>query len=613
MTEETIFVAALERHDAAERQAYLDQACAGDAALRRRIEALLRSHEGTDAFLQRPILEQLAGTIVGASAEEKYESVLRQLEPPSQPNTLGRLKHYEMREILGQGAFGTVFKAFDERLQRIVAVKVLAPRLAASDLARERFTREARAAAAIRHDNVINIYAVEDEPIPYLVMEYIDGPTLQEKLDRHGPLPLPEVLRIGAQTAAGLAAAHKQGLVHRDIKPSNILLENGVERVKITDFGLARPSAGGSLTQKGVVAGTPEFMSPEQALGEPVDARSDLFSLGSVLYALCAGASPFAGGSVVAILKKVCEETPAPLHERNPAVPPTLAADISRLLAKQPTARFASATEVSERLFRLLAQLQGETLEREPVQRQAPVKPIARSKPWRLLAGLALAGLACVLIIWLVVQPPWQPVGVPGANAPAPVANVRKTWPADALKQGEVYPALLPELGRLADGVPHARVALLGKGPFLHRDHGPNSEVAAVAYSADGKVLASTNARHDPGTKSFAGWEVMLWEADTGKPLRQIGTHAAPVHALAFSPEGRLLVTGCRDGTVKVWDADTGKEQRNLEGLAPGLVRGVAWSPDGRWIAACAVEADERVLVWEAATGKKKLACNQHR
>jgi serine/threonine-protein kinase len=201
------------------------------------------------------------------------------------PASLGRLGPYEVSEILGRGGFGVVLKAFDPALGRAVAIKVLAPQLATSAAARSRFAREARAAAAVVHENVVAIHAVDSwNSLPYLVMPCIAGQSLQERVDRDGPTDLKAILRIGIQTAQGLAAAHSQGLVHRDVKPSNILLENGVERVKLTDFGLARAVDDASLTQSGVVAGTPQYMSPEQARGEPVDHRSDLFSLGSVLY-----------------------------------------------------------------------------------------------------------------------------------------------------------------------------------------------------------------------------------------------------------------------------------------------------------------------------------------
>jgi hypothetical protein len=189
-------------------------------------------------------------------------------------------------------------------------------------------------------------------------MQFIHGPTLQKKLERTGQLSLKEILRIGLQIAEGLAAAHRQGLVHRDVKPANILLENGVERVKITDFGLARAGDDASLTQSGVVAGTPLYMSPEQANGLPVDFRSDLFSLGSVLYAMCTGRPPFRAPSPLAVLKRVCEATPRPIGEINPELPPWLGNLLTRLHAKAPADRFASAQEVADLLARHLAELQ---------------------------------------------------------------------------------------------------------------------------------------------------------------------------------------------------------------------------------------------------------------
>jgi len=312
MTEREIFLAALEKDDPTERAAYLDQACGADAPLRQRVEALLRSHERAAQFMEVPVVEQLAGDGGG----------LDFLAPSQKPGSLGCLGHYEALEVVGRGGMGVVFRAFDTKLHRVVAIKALAPQLATSSAARQRFVREARAAAAVTHDNVLAIHAVEDQsPVPYLVMQFIDGPTLQKKLDRTGQLPLKEILRIGLQIAEGLAAAHRHGLVHRDVKPANILLENGVERVKLTDFGLARAGDDARLTQSGVVAGTPLYMSPEQAQGEAVDFRSDLFSLGSVLYAMCSGRPPFRAPTAVAVLKRVCEAMPRPIREINPELP----------------------------------------------------------------------------------------------------------------------------------------------------------------------------------------------------------------------------------------------------------------------------------------------------
>jgi hypothetical protein len=211
------------------------------------------------------------------------------------------------------------------------------------------------------------------------------------------------VLRIGLQVAAGLAAAHAQGLVHRDVKPANILLENGVERVKITDFGLARAVDDVSLTQSGLIAGTPAYMSPEQANGEHVDHRSDLFSLGSVLYAACAGHAPFRAGTTMAVLRRVCEETPRDLRQVNEDIPGWLASIVARLHAKEPAGRFQTAAEVAELLGRYLAHLQqpdlvpcpGATTPVTPPPGQPA--PARRRRPHRLLAAIAIVALAAGL------------------------------------------------------------------------------------------------------------------------------------------------------------------------------------------------------------------------
>src|SRR5262249_49939683 len=308
MTEETILAIALGKRNPTERSASLDEACGGDPALRQRVEALLASHDELGDFLERPAVEQVAGTpplpgeVTAAEQGNPEEDTLTFLQPSSKPGSLGRLAHYEVLEVLGQGGCGIVLKAFDEKLHRLVAIKVMAPQLAATSPPRKRFLREARAAAAIRHENAVTIYAVEEQPLPYLAMEYVAGETLQQKLDRVGPLDVPEVLRIGAQIARGLAAAHALALIHPHIKPADLLLEAGAqERVKITDFGLARTADDASISQSGLIAGTPLYMAPEQAQGQPLDPRADLFSLGSVLYVMCSGRPPFRAPTTLAV------------------------------------------------------------------------------------------------------------------------------------------------------------------------------------------------------------------------------------------------------------------------------------------------------------------------
>lgn len=279
------------------------------------------------------------------------------LRPPSHPEMLGRLGRYEIERVVGSGGMGIVLKGHDSELNRPVAIKVLAPHLAHSGAARQRFAREGRAAAAIVHEHVVSIHNVESEAeTPFLVMQLVPGRSLQARVDEFGPLGVKEMLRIGVQAAAGLSAAHAQGVVHRDVKPSNILLENDVERVLLTDFGLARVADDASMTRSGIVAGTPHYMSPEQANGSPVDQRSDVFSLGAVLYFMATGRPPFRAERTMAILNRICNDRQRPAWEVNPDVPIELSDVIDCLLEKKPQRRFSTAEEVQSTLEDLMQQ-----------------------------------------------------------------------------------------------------------------------------------------------------------------------------------------------------------------------------------------------------------------
>lgn len=353
---EGLFLAALAKPEPDQRRAFLDQACR-DEEQRRRVDALLRAYADAGSFLETPA----AGRQAKSDARETISPdkvSLDFLRPSDQPGCLGALGPYQVIDVIGRGGMGIVLRALDAKLNRIVAVKVLAPELAANPNARRRFLREAQAAAAVSHPHVVTIHAVDEDKLPYLVMECILGQSLQEKLDRTGSLRLTEILRIGRQVAEGLAAAHQQGLIHRDIKPANILLENGVERVKITDFGLARAADDVAITRPGEVSGTPQYMSPEQARGDGVDHRSDLFSLGCVLYAMCTGRPPFRGDSLAAVIKRLTEDSPRPIAEINPEIPAWLSDVVQRLLEKHPDQRFQTAAELAEVLGTRLANLQ---------------------------------------------------------------------------------------------------------------------------------------------------------------------------------------------------------------------------------------------------------------
>ena len=318
------------------------------------------------------------------------------LAPSDNPAMLGKLGEFEILEEIGCGGMGIVLKGYDHELNRYVAVKVLHPFCATSAAGRRRFVREAQAAAAIVHQHVVAIHAVDaNHHPPYLVMPFVPGESLQQRLTRQGAFDVIDTLRIGQQVAEGLAAAHAQGLVHRDIKPGNILLERNVERVLLTDFGLARAADDASLTRSGVIAGTPQFMSPEQARGDQVDHRTDLFSLGTVLYTMLAGHSPFRAESAMGVLRRVCDETPRPLREINPQVPEWLEALVTKLHAKHATNRFESASEVSTLLQRCLAHMQQPTLVRLPDEVSKLVEKPRKYRRW--LIGLSAIVLLAVL------------------------------------------------------------------------------------------------------------------------------------------------------------------------------------------------------------------------
>jgi serine/threonine protein kinase len=317
------------------------------------------------------------------------------LAAPSHPELLGRIGRYDVERVLGHGGMGMVFKAFDAELNRPVAIKVLASHLAGNGTARQRFGREARAAAAVVHEHVVSIHDVQTtESLPFLVMQYVPGESLQAWIDHHGPLEVRDIVRVGHQIAAGLAAAHEQGVVHRDIKPGNILLENGLGRVVITDFGLAQAADECSLTRTGTLAGTPHYMSPEQANAAPVDHRTDLFSLGSVLYVMATGRTPFRGARAMAVLHSICHDRPQPVREVNADIPLPLAELIDSLHAKDPRQRMQSAAEVRDALLAYLAHLQQPTLVRLP-------KALGRLRlraRWRRLRPVAGLGLGCLVI-----------------------------------------------------------------------------------------------------------------------------------------------------------------------------------------------------------------------
>jgi serine/threonine protein kinase len=337
------------------------------------------------------------------------------------------------------------------------------------------------------HEHVVAIHNVEsDGAAPFLVMQFVAGESLQARLDRQGSLALCEVLRIGRQTAAGLAAAHAQGLVHRDVKPSNILLEHGVDRALLTDFGLARAADDASLTHTGHLPGTPHYMSPEQARGEPIDARSDLFSLGSVLYAMATGRPPFRAETSLAVLRRITDERPRPVGEVNAELPAWFERLVARLHAKSPAERFSSADEVAELLEQCLAHV------RQPAA--APLPETLASAPaphrprwlWPTAIGGGLAAVALVTVAAVVAlsRPDGEPEKFPSESGASAEAADLSPHDIDWNEPAGQIEALKAEADQLAEDVQPLWPAKAGSSAMtesLSSDNSTPSEQTAPA------------------------------------------------------------------------------------------------------------------------------------
>jgi eukaryotic-like serine/threonine-protein kinase len=401
-----------------------------------------------------PFVEQHTTGLSTSEANDRDANPTAWLAPSDNPAMIGRLGDFDVLEIIGQGGMGIVFKGYDCELNRWVAIKSLRPQLAKSAVAKKRFVRESQAAAAVVHPNVVPIHSVcsEGRP-PYFVMAYVPGESLHQRLDREGALPVVEILRIALQTAEGLAEAHSQGLIHRDIKPANILLERNIDRVVLVDFGLARNAQDTSLTIEGVVAGTPEFMSPEQAKGDVVDARTDLFSLGSVMHAMATGLPPHRAESPYALLRQVIDTDPDPVHSINPEMPPFLSELIKQFLTRDRAKRIQTSRAAAELIRSVLAHVQHPTVNMLPLELQGSGKPkMARSyKTAAMLISIAVPLLSIIFLSNSLLSPflPTQDqlLGAPTGSSEASsdqssasnsLAQVQQTRPAISTLLSEI-------------------------------------------------------------------------------------------------------------------------------------------------------------------------------
>jgi len=599
---------ALEFSTDQEREAFLDEACGEDTSLGERVRELLAAHERTGDFLKEPVLDQLRRqteeqpTISQDDCASPGDDSLNQidhsfLQTSETPGSLGRLRHYEVLKVLGHGGFGVVLKAFDQKLHRMVAIKVMMSDLAATSPARKRFLREARATAAIRHENVVAIYAVEETPLPFLVMELIDGCTLHEKILQQGPLEVGEVIMIGKQLAAGLDAAHNQGLIHRDVKPANILLERGTGRAKLTDFGLARAKDDASLTQSGVISGTPLYMSPEQAQGQTVDERSDLYSLASVLYFMCSGRPPFRAATTVAVLRRVVDEEPRPIQEIVPEVPDWLCDLISQIHVKNPDDRIQTASEVA-------ALLGADNPRSLAGQRGTRIKARWQRRSTYLWSS-AFVVIAGIFAVYAVQQ---SRLFDANSESVGPQPNVSRSKtsdsssntarvPSDSLPSTSSAPAAT-ESSPLATAPAEARHAdAPASAVVVFRGH--QNPVRRVAFTTDERFVVSASNGDHHVVRGGVRYHVVgtdnslrLWSVVTGQELRQFQTNKDAGYgpqSFSLSSDGKSLVCAAGWGTangpsqpsVYVWNLASGQLEHHLPLEGNHAIREVAFAQDG--------------------------------
>jgi WD40 repeat protein len=647
---DSLLFAALEKTSEAERNAFLDSACAGDAELRRQVEKLLKAHANAGDFLQKPVVEQLAATpdplhttdfdpnatqaapaVIPAHARDT--SVSGQTGPVGPAQDAGpqaiAIPGYEIEDVLGRGGMGVVYKARHLALKRTVALKMILGGGHAGPGALARFKVEAEAVARLQHPNIVQIHEVgEAGGHPYCALEFVAGGNLASHIGGK-PMPSREAAKLVEALARAMQLAHSRNVVHRDLKPANVLLTaDGAP--KITDFGLARQlDSDSGETQAGAIMGTPSYMAPEQASGRASEAgpAADVYALGAILYECLTGRPPFKGSTLVDTLNQVRTQEPESPSRLNPKTPRDLETICLKCLRKEPERRYASAAELADDLVRYQ---RGEPIQARPVGRfERAIKWVKRNPVLTGAAAVVVAALAAGFTYgYLKYLETDKALGernealtkAKGALAKESEARkevvrearrahttlhaflVDQTLQArllfDFFQMGKLLTEMRPEFHQTWE-TRYVRKLWLKEGSPHRVFAGHTGTIGSVCFSPDGETVLTGS---DDGT-------ARLWNTQTGRTLAVFTGHTREITSACFSPDGKTILTGSNDNTARLWNAQTGQEKAKLEGHT-GPVMSVCFNPDSK--TALTGSLDGTARTWSTETGKEKVAFRGH-